>query len=251
MNLIIIDDEPKARNGLAKLLGSNANWKVLRVFEHAIDAIKFLYENPVDVMITDIRMPEISGLELIQQARQIDRELQIIIISGYSDFSYAQKAIELGVRRYLTKPTRTKELISILTAIEKELDEKIKAETENPNMIASNLIVAKAIEYIEKNYSDKITLKAMADELYISPNYLCRLFKHHTNKNLMEYITAHRMNKAKEYLKDIQYKVSEVAKMVGYTDTKYFSSTFKKTFKMTPLEYRNGKLERQPVNILN
>jgi len=242
MNLIIIDDEPKARKGLLKLLGSNGGWKVLGAFEEAMAAMKFMYENPVDVMITDIRMPEISGLELIHQIRQINQEVQIIIISGYSNFSYAQKAIELGVRRYLTKPTNTKELISILTTIEEEFSEKIQKEIEKPDIKTSNLIVAKTIEYIEINYSRKITLKGMADELYISPNYLCRLFKRHTNKNLMEYVTGYRMNKAKKYLKDIQYKVSEVAEMTGYNDTKYFSSTFKKIYKMTPLEYRNGKI---------
>jgi len=242
MNLIIIDDEPKARKGLLKLLGSNGGWKVLGAFEEAMAAMKFMYENPVDVMITDIRMPEISGLELIHQIRQINQEVQIIIISGYSNFSYAQKAIELGVRRYLTKPTNTKELISILTTIEEEFSEKIQKEIEKPDIETSNLIVAKTIEYIEINYSRKITLKGMADELYISPNYLCRLFKRHTNRNLMEYVTGYRMNKAKKYLKDIQYKVSEVAEMTGYNDTKYFSSTFKKIYKMTPLEYRNGKI---------
>lgn len=241
MHIVIVDDEPKIRNGLLKLLSAHVGWEVTGAFEEAKEALKFLYENPVDVMITDIKMPELSGLDLISRIREANQEVDIVILSGYSNFTYAQRAIELGVRRYLTKPTNPKEVISVLSKIEEELNCKEKVEDERPDVEASNLIVSKTLEYIERNYSGKITLKDMADELFITPNYLCRLFKRHTGKNLMEYVTEYRMLKAQKFLKDIHYKISEISEMVGYNDTKYFSSTFKKIYGMTPLDYRNGK----------
>ena len=246
MKLIIVDDEPKIRKGLFKLLDAQEGFKVTGIFEDVRSALKALYELEADV-ITDIKMPEVSGLELIRQIRERNLKLRIIILSGYSNFSYAQKAIELGVTRYLLKPTDPRELISVLREVERELqpeasekDGKQNQSAEGENEVG-NLLVVKAIQYIEVHYGGKITLKDMARELHLSPNYLCELFKRHTGKNLMEYVTEYRMQKAKSYLNHVEYKVADVAEMVGYREAKYFSSAFKKAYGITPLEYRNRR----------
>ena len=247
MKLIIVDDEPKIRKGLFKLLDAQEGFKVTGIFEDVRSALKALYELEADVIITDIKMPEVSGLELIRQIRERNLKLRIIILSGYSNFSYAQKAIELGVTRYLLKPTDPRELISVLREVERELqpeasekDGKQNQSAEGENEVG-NLLVVKAIKYIEVHYGGKITLKDMARELHLSPNYLCELFKRHTGKNLMEYVTEYRMQKAKSYLNHVEYKVADVAEMVGYREAKYFSSAFKKAYGITPLEYRNRR----------
>jgi len=241
MDIVIVDDEPKIRNGLERLLSAEQDFHVAGAFDEAQKAFAYLEENPVDVLVTDIRMPEISGLELITRIRELNRELQIIILSGYSDFSYAQKAIELGVRRYLTKPTNTVELMTILQKISRQVQDRQAKENKSTDAEASNLIVLKALQYIETNYSKKITLGGMAAELFVTPNYLCRLFKRNMHKNLMKYLIEFRMEKAKVLLKDVRYKIVDVAEMVGYNGTKYFSSSFKKIYGITPMEYRNTK----------
>lgn len=240
MKLIIVDDEPKIRNGLIKFLNSKEGWQVCGAFEDAPAALKALYSLAADVIITDIKMPEVSGLELIRQIRERNQQIKIIILSGYSNFTYAQKAIELGVTRYLLKPTNPKELTAVLLSIEKELVEPVSLEMENKSETeVGNLLITKAIQYVEVYYGSKISLKDMARELHLSPNYLCELFKRHTGKNLMEYVTEYRMTKAAVYLSHVEYKVSDVAGMVGYKEAKYFSSAFKRVYGMTPLEYRN------------
>lgn len=241
MNIVIVDDEPKIRNGLEKLLDSRGSWQVSGAFETAPEALEFLNQNPVDIIITDIRMPGQSGLDLIQQIRERNRDIKIIILSGYSEFSYAQRAIQLGVMRYLTKPTSPKALFEVLEEAEKELKQTQSSQDRSMDTDQSNFIIQQAITYIEQHYAEKITLRAISDELYISPNYLCRLFKQQTGKSLMEYVNHYRMQMAKVYLKDIQYKVNQVAEMVGYNDTRYFSSNFKKITGMTPMEFRNSK----------
>ena len=95
MKILIIDDEPKIRNGLSNLLTRREGWEVAGAYENAADALKYLAVNQVDVMITDIKMPEISGLELIARIRERDKKTAIIILSGYSNFQFAQRAIEL------------------------------------------------------------------------------------------------------------------------------------------------------------
>lgn len=254
MKLMIVDDEPKIRNGLLKLLGARDGWQVTGVFEDALSALTALYDNEADVIVTDIKMPEVSGLELIRQIRERNQDIHIVILSGHSNFAYAQKAIELGVTRYLLKPTNPRELVAVLEGIEKELkqgagDAPDKKQPPQEGEAGSgadgdgvgNLLVQKAIQYVEVHYGGRITLKDMSEELHLSPNYLCELFKRHTGKNLMEYVTEYRMMKARNYLNHVEYKVSDVAEMVGYKEAKYFSRTFKKMYGMTPLEYRNKR----------
>lgn len=237
MKILIIDDEPKIRNGLSNLLTRREGWEVAGAYENAADALKYLAVNQVDVMITDIKMPEISGLELIARIRERDKKTVIIILSGYSNFQFAQRAIELGVSRYLTKPTNPRELICVLEETEKKLGGKQEKEEDSGKI--PNLFVQKAADYIKLNYSEKISIKEIADQLYLSPNYLSELFKKHTGKTISEYLTEYRLEKACQLLDHAEYRVGDVSGMVGIHDGRYFSNMFKKKYGMTPTEYRN------------
>lgn len=237
MKILIIDDEPKIRNGLSNLLTRREGWEVAGAYENAADALKYLAVNQVDVMITDIKMPEISGLELIARIRERDKKTAIIILSGYSNFQFAQRAIELGVSRYLTKPTNPRELICVLEETEKKLGGKQEKEEDSGKI--PNLFEQKAADYIKLNYSEKISIKEIADQLYLSPNYLSELFKKHTGKTISEYLTDYRLEKACQLLDHAEYRVGDVSGMVGIHDGRYFSNMFKKKYGMTPTEYRN------------
>lgn len=237
MKILIIDDEPKIRNGLSNLLTRREGWEVAGAYENAADALKYLAVNQVDVMITDIKMPEISGLELIARIRERDKKTAIIILSGYSNFQFAQRAIELGGSRYLTKPTNPRELICVLEETEKKLGGKQEKEEDSGKI--PNLFVQKAADYIKLNYSEKISIKEIADQLYLSPNYLSELFKKHTGKTISEYLTDYRLEKACQLLDHAEYRVGDVSGMVGIHDGRYFSNMFKKKYGMTPTEYRN------------
>lgn len=237
MKILIIDDEPKIRNGLSNLLTRREGWEVAGAYENAADALKYLAVNQVDVMITDIKMPEISGLELIARIRERDKKTAIIILSGYSNFQFAQRAIELGVSRYLTKPTNPRELICVLEETEKKLGGKQEKEEDSGKI--PNLFVQKAADYIKLNYSEKISIKEIADQLYLSPNYLSELFKKHTGKTISEYLTEYRLEKACQLLDHAEYRVGDVSGMVGIHDGRYFGNMFKKKYGMTPTEYRN------------
>ena len=237
MKILIIDDEPKIRNGLSNLLTRREGWEVAGAYENAADALKYLAVNQVDVMITDIKMPEISGLELIARIRERDKKTAIIILSGYSNFQFAQRAIELGVSRYLTKPTNPRELICVLEETEKKLGGKQEKEEDSGKI--PNLFVQKAADYIKLNYSEKISIKEIADQLYLSPNYLSELFKKHTGKTISEYLTEYRLEKACQLLDHAEYRVGDVSGMVGIHDGRYFSNMFKKKYGIAPSEYRN------------
>lgn len=98
MRYIVVDDEPKIRQGLMAFLSNRADCEEVVSFSAAINAIEYLSHHQADVLLTDIRMPGLSGLDLIAELRVLQPALDIIIISGFGEFDYAQKAIELGVR---------------------------------------------------------------------------------------------------------------------------------------------------------
>lgn len=237
MKIVIIDDEPKIRKGLGKIISMHPGWYVLETFADGESAIAYLTQADADVIVTDIHMPGISGLDMLEQLREVCKNAVFVILSGYGKFEYAQRAIDLGVKKYLMKPTSPEEVTQALEQIEEERGSaKRTAVFQQPT---NNLIVLRAKEYIERNYRKKFTLSDMAADLYVSPNYLSDLFKKNTGLKFSDYLTEVRLEKAKEYLMNIHYKVGDISALVGFTDARYFSSTFRKKYQMTPLEFRN------------
>ena len=236
MKIVIIDDEPKIRKGLSKIVTMHPGWYVPEVFSEAESAIRYLKENPVDVIITDIHIPGMTGLDMIEILKNTCKNVSFIILSGYGRFEYAQRAIDLGVKKFLMKPTSPEEVTQALEQIEAERP------SSTPSSLAqkptSNLLILRAKEYIDLNYRRKFTLKDVATELYISPNYLSDLFKKHTGLKFSDYLMEVRMEKSKQYLLDVHYKVSDISSLVGFSDARYFSSAFRKKYQMTPMEFR-------------
>ncbi|HEY5583035.1 MAG TPA: response regulator [Ruminiclostridium sp.] len=99
--------------------------------------------------------------------------------------------------------------------------------------------VRKIKEYIEEHILEEINTADIAQLVYLNPTYLSRMFKKETGENITEYITRHKMEKAKELLTDHRYKVYQIGEMIGYKDVRHFYKIFKKTFGHTPNDYRN------------
>ena len=244
MKIMIVDDEPKIRRGMKTLLEEQDGFEVIGIYDNAMSSLSDMAEKQPNVLITDIKMPEYSGLDLIEKIREKDKNLYIIILSGYGSFKYAQRAIRSGVYRYLTKPTNPRELISVLREIELKIEgvnRTVSKSEEKESVEVGNLLIRKALDYIELHYAEKIGLKTLSDALYISPNYFSDLFRRHMKVKFSDFSIEYRLKKACILLKKPEYKVSEISEMVGFRDSTYFSTVFKKTYNLTPLEYKNTK----------
>lgn len=127
--VLIVDDEPIVREGLEWIIEwEKYNYQIIGTAENGKEGLeKIRLLNP-DLVVTDIRMPEINGIEMIRQARKEGADCECIILSGYSDFSYAQEAIELGMLSYLLKPIDEDELIHALKKISSEINKKKQIE---------------------------------------------------------------------------------------------------------------------------
>ena len=168
-------------------------------------------------------------------------DMQVAVLTGYRDFAYAQEAIRLGVTRFLLKPSKMDEILEALKTMTARLD-RLQPEdiAENQPQSAGSFIVNRALDYIEKNYAQKLTLQAVADCCYVSQWHLSKLLNRYAEKNFYDILNAVRIKRAKELLADPRLKIGEIGEMVGYSDTAHFARTFKKLEGMSANEYRNS-----------
>ena len=131
--------------------------------------------------------------------------------------------------------------VETLEDIEKQLIDNIEKLIDiikEYNLNQSDNIVQKACEYVLNHIDEDIALSSIANNLNISKNYLCSIFKQQTGENFLEYATKAKMERAKILLKRHDYKVYEVSDLLGYKETSYFSKLFKKHTGYTPAEYK-------------
>ncbi|MCR5337407.1 MAG: response regulator [Lachnospiraceae bacterium] len=170
MKVLIVDDEPFITQGLTLLIDwEKEGFEIAACLENGSQALDFLEKNEVDVVLTDIRMPECSGLELMEQAKS--RELTnayFVIMSGYDDFGYAQQAIRMGCLDYLLKPVDPDELTEIMRKIS-HVEEEKQAEQQRLAEIKSAYLgrnmVAKLIGTYDSGRYTRITYNELMDEL--------------------------------------------------------------------------------------
>lgn len=125
LRLMIVDDEQIIREALSSMIDyTSLGYKVIATAKNGMEAYDRIRDDYPDVVITDIKMPILNGLELIERASHIDSRITFILLSGYGEFEYAKQAMKYGVRYYLLKPTDKQELISCLDTIREEKKQK-------------------------------------------------------------------------------------------------------------------------------
>ena len=211
---------------------------------NGLQALELIQTCSPDILITDIRMPGADGLTMLAALRSEFPDMQVTVLTGYQDFSYAQQAIRLGVTRFLLKPSKMDEIKEALVTMTTRLDaqSQLRHQEEEPEEEqhgAGSFIVNQAMAYIEEHYAEKLTLQAVADCCYVSQWHLSKLLNRHTGQSFYDILNTVRIQKAKELLLDPRLKIGEIGERVGYADTAHFARTFKKQEGMSANEYRN------------
>lgn len=242
--VVLIDDERRIVEGLRRVVRwADYNCSVVGVAGDADEGAALIRSLRPHILFTDIRMPGKDGLTMIAGLRSEFPDLQVAILTGYRDFTYAQEAIRLGVTRFLLKPSKMDEIKEALQAMVEQLDKMGgsagEAEDE-PAQHAGSFIVNQALDYMEKNYQQKLGLQTVADCCYVSQWHLSKLLNRYQGKSFYDILNAIRINKAKIMLADPSLKIWEISEAVGYTDTAHFARTFKKLVGMSANEYRNS-----------
>lgn len=237
--LVIVDDEKNIVEGIANLFPWNEIGFEVTYFQKAGEALEHIIKHGTDVLMSDIEMPDMNGMQLCEQALEIKPEIKIIFISSYQNYEYFRCAIQNGIVDYLLKPLKGTDLINCFKKIKEELDKKNAVMEERPETYYEQ-IIRSVKEYIRENYREA-SLEEAAVLVNLSPGYLSKLFKEKCGSGFAEYLMKTRMEKACELLADIRYKSYDIAYYIGYDNPKNFSRAFKAYYGMTPKEYRNGK----------
>lgn len=253
--LLITEDEFEIRNGLANYFPwAEAGFELAGQAENGKQAMQFIDEHHVDVLLCDIRMPVMSGLEVAEELYRRKSPIKVVFLSGFKDFEYAKSALIYGVRNYIVKPTKYNELMEVFAGIREELDETRRTDpapepsddagSRAPS--ASDKVIQAVKDYVEKHYRDA-TLEGAADTVHMNPYYVSKYFKQKTGENYSDYVIHVKMKKAAELLQDIRYKTYEVSELVGYSNAKNFTRTFKKHYGISPREFKLGKKSAAPA----
>jgi len=159
-NLLLVDDEKPIREKLI----NNTDWtgNDYQVFAAAdgAEALEIIKNKGIDILVTDIQMPKLSGMNLIEKARESSSQLKVIVISGFAEFEYAQKSIRFGVNEYLLKPFRSKKLLEVVNKARDELIE----EKNNEQRLAS--LRAEMSSYINENKLNSIYNWLIDDQFF-------------------------------------------------------------------------------------
>lgn len=244
LKVLIVDDEDLVRRGIVLgvdwaargcvVVGEAANG------EEGVAAVERYSPN---LIITDVRMPRMDGIEMIQELRRRGCRAHVIILTAYSDFSYARSALQLGADDYLLKPFRDQELTAAIDKVRQKERELTALTPRDALPLAKgdkSKYVLQALEYIAEHYGDQdISITTIAAYLGVSEGHLSHVFKKETSYTIISYLTQYRVHTAMKLLADCRYKVYEVAEMVGYRDVAYFGSTFKKMVGVSPSEYQD------------
>ncbi len=258
-NAILIDDEDWIREGLIEHL----RWADLGIrldasFSDGREAQAFMKDHAVRLILSDIRMPHMNGLDLLRWVREQTelRSTQLIFLSGYGNFQYAQEALRLGAVDFLLKPAKSEIIEQALLRAKQlwlddseryrvwdvvrensDLQRRIEQATAPEDKLYSRLVL-RALNGMKERMAEDLQLAQLAEELFITPNYLGRLIRKETGRSFTEHLSDIRLQHARSLLETTMLKVYQIGDRVGISNSRYFSDWFQKLTGYTPVEYR-------------
>lgn len=335
-NVLIVDDMEAIRNMIRRLpvWGDVSGFIISAEAKDGEEALEQFKDNDFDLVISDIRMPKLDGIELIKELKDVSPDTITVLLTDYAEFTFAKEAIEYGVLDYLVKPVvkdgmekvllkarnildqRKKQLNFfypekyVLDAREKicqgnykgieeiiTIEETIKFRTrdnqantdmlleklemdikdlvtneyiwlkyylgekmaykldvwlpyvielinEFPAINSKNQYVRKIARHILGNIEQDISMNDLAENLYLTKNYLGELFKQETGISVTEFINNAKVKRAVILLIETELKWYEIALKLGYNNIEYFTKIFKKIMGVTPQNFRQRNIEK-------
>ncbi len=237
------DDEAYIREALYKLISwEKMDCRLCAVCGNGRELLMKMEEERPDIIITDIRMPVMDGLEVCRYVYETCPETQVILLTAYSEFEYAKKAVSYGACEYVLKVSVLEELPkAVQKAVEKLRRSHEETAGKNAGTETMVTLYKQVEQYIEQNYTKRISLDEIAGDLHANRSYLSRLYKEKTGMNLFDVILKKRIEAAKDLLLNTEMKTYEISDAVGFDNAGYFSKVFKKQTGVSPKEFRNGK----------
>lgn len=247
--LLVVEDEPIVRRGIMTLIPYE-QFGINKVFEasNGMDALQIVREEMIDLILCDINMPKLNGLDFAKLVKEEKPWTKIALITGYDFFEYAKQALKIGVEDYILKPVSKKDIEEVINNLVKKIEKDATLRelvTGNPNHF-DELLEIDSTGYkkqihgiIEENLREEsFSLSFLADKMGLSVNYMSTLFKKLYGINFQDYLLQERLEKSKRLLLSTSMKNYEIAEQVGIYDPNYFSTLFKKKYGLSPNQFK-------------
>lgn len=263
MRMLIADDEAVIRQGLVSL-----DWKSIGIDEvfsvsNGEEARELLQAVPVDIVIFDIRMPGMSGLELSEMIQENSLDTAVVLLTGFSEFEYAVQAIRSGVYEYLLKPVNPREIMDTITDVKGRLEQKRyqrQVVREHESQEGKTDTVSQVRNYfrrvsqntlniltdVAETFCEPLSLNELSEKYHFTSSYISKKIRQETGYSFVDILNAVRLMNAASFLIAGE-KVNTACEKSGFNDQRYFSQLFRKTFGVSPSEYK--KLEHESSDI--
>jgi len=253
MNFLLVDDDVMIVKGLVAIITqfNIANCQITTAY-NAIDALKILSSTGADLVITDIDMPCMDGLDLIKEAQDKQYCKHFVILTGYEKFEFVRRALRYKVNDYLLKPINKDEFREIILKVENEINGVLESSARtklqdlpiykvlNSNQNCSEKF-QKLITYIHTHFTIDISLEHIGKAFALNPNYICSLFQNELNTTFLYYVDCVRLNKSIDLL--LLHKnegIKDIAIASGFMSERHFYKVFKKRIGDTPGHFRQN-----------
>ncbi|MEG2653685.1 MAG: AraC family transcriptional regulator [Ruthenibacterium sp.] len=235
------DDEKLIANNIARKIEKiNDSFEVVAIARDGLEAYELSAKLLPDVVFSDIKMPELDGIALIERLHREFPSIKTVIISGFNDFEFARSALQSRTVDYLLKPINPFELKQTLEKIEAELLAALQKLAPRRDDSPAE-IVKHVMEYLQHNYAQAIDFTQLSQQYNFSSSYLSKIFKEQSGTTPGKYLMDYRMNAAKKLLMDTNLSVKDIGEKVGFTDPFHFSKSFKSATGVSPAQYRESQ----------
>lgn len=251
----VFDDEYIVLHGLQSMIDwSKYGIELIGTASNGQAALDLFMTHRPDIVFTDIRMPIMDGLQVVEEILSEAPETMCIVFSGFNEFEYVKRTIKLGVVDYLEKPitipmmeeaiqktinriNQERFISSLKSKWEESQLEILEKESLEDHYERKHVAVENACRYMETYFDKDLSLQKVADHVGMNSTYFSLLFKEEMGKSYIKYLTGLRMERAKNLLRE-GVKVTDVSKIVGYYSYRHFSDLFKKNVGVTPGQYK-------------
>lgn len=253
MNLLIVEDEVETVNGIMTgVCWEHLCFDTVRSANLVETAMEKYREQPADIVLCDIEMPDGSGLDFLEWVEAQNQKTVCMIMTCHEEFDYAWRAVALRCRAYLVKPLLYEELEAKLAEVISEIvTTKENARYQEfgrqwvkglgqecqKQAVTGEELTEQVKAYIIENLKEELRVEKIAKNFYLSADYLTKLFKKETGMSISDFILEERMFLAKELILAGKMSISRVSYECGYDNYSYFTKVFKKKYGVTPREY--------------
>lgn len=244
MKILIADDERWIRKGIKKMIDTDELGAEEILEAGSVEqALEIFHEAHPEIVISDVCFPADDGCHLCWEIYEMEPRTKFIMLSGYDDFAYVRQSLAYRAVDYLLKPVEKSVLNETLRKAWEEWRKENRMQNSEKEAFfpsGGETMIAQVMEEIQKNYSQKFSLSAIAEKYHMNESYFSSLFTRVAGVSLMNYIMQVRIEKAKDLmLMTSGGKIHEIASRVGYEDSRYFARIFKKVTGETPTEFKN------------